>query len=123
VSLPAQQECCLNVSLLLLRFNIDQDSLLFLCLFFSHLAQVAPSQSSEDVSASAQAPVMLVNCPSSPVKVVTEEQPLVPDVEEDAKSSPPVFFRCCFFSFTFETFYWTLSFSELCCSPRTCQSE
>lgn len=32
------QECCLKVSLLPLRFNIDQDSLLFLVQFFSEIS-------------------------------------------------------------------------------------
>ncbi|CAB3388360.1 Hypothetical predicted protein [Cloeon dipterum] len=99
VSLPYQQECCLKVSLQPLRFNIDQDSLLFLCSYFNDLATVTPSQSSEDISSIPQAPVMLVNCPASPTKVVTEELPLVPEMEnDDSKGSQTIFFRTLLFS-------------------------
>lgn len=38
------QECCLRVSLLPLRLNIDQDSLLFLIKFFSDIASGSNSK-------------------------------------------------------------------------------
>lgn len=36
------QECCLKVSILPLRFNIDQDALLFLIGFFNQFGEADP---------------------------------------------------------------------------------
>ncbi|CAH1999640.1 unnamed protein product [Acanthoscelides obtectus] len=62
------QECCLKISLLPLRLNIDQDALLFLITFFNELSCGGPSKIDEEQQPSSkhstpthQPPVMTIN--------------------------------------------------------------
>lgn len=101
--LPAQ-ECCLRISILPIRLNIDQDSLLFLVNFFNQLGgggdlsepatanqyqqpSSRPTQSS--VTPSHQPPVMMVELPDAAQelharKLVSENLMLL--IEEDEKN-------------------------------------
>ncbi|XP_029712827.1 autophagy-related protein 2 homolog A [Aedes albopictus] len=117
--LPAQ-ECCLRISVLPIRLNIDQDSLLFMVNFFNQLgggddlndsatqyqhAAHRPSQTTP----SHQPPVMMVELPEAAQelqarKMVSENLMLLIDEEEKNKDhqettsemgdeAPPIYFR------------------------------
>lgn len=115
------QECCLRISLLPIRLNIDQDSLLFLINFFNELS--SGSELSDAKSANAQMvmkphqpPVMMVELPEAAQelqarKLVSENLTLLLNEEEKvtkdptevpsepaSDSSSPIFFRHVIFS-------------------------
>ena len=123
-SLPAQ-ECCLRISLLPLRLNIDQDSLLFLVNYFNELGggtnlttekTAQPSYTGSPRSQSLQkniAPVMVVELPDAAQelqarKMVSENLMLLMEEEEKNKESSetssdigdntPIYFRNIIFS-------------------------
>ncbi|XP_055588438.1 autophagy-related protein 2 homolog A [Uranotaenia lowii] len=120
--LPAQ-ECCLRISIMPIRLNIDQDSLLFMVNFFSQLgggadiSDTSPNQQQSTVSTtrttqstpSHQVPVMMVELPDPAQelqarKMVSENLMLLIEEEEKSKEqpenaselgddSPPIYFR------------------------------
>ncbi|XP_066992632.2 autophagy-related protein 2 homolog A [Anabrus simplex] len=120
------QECSLKVSLLPLRLNIDQDSLLFLFNFFTEISggkKIVDDGSSQSPSArhstpTHQAPVMTVNVGGHHSVPVAEPQTLLIMLEEDLLQQatkknpvsstdgldnappppPPIFFRSFVFS-------------------------
>ena len=116
------QECCLRISLLPIRLNIDQDSLLFLINFFNELSggsdlNDAKSGNARIVAKSHQPPVMMVELPEAAQelqarKLVSENLTLLLDEEEKttkevpeaaptepaSDSTSPVFFRQIIFS-------------------------
>lgn len=113
------QECCLRVSLLPIRLNIDQDSLLFLINFFNELSGGSdinePKTSSHSQVAKAhQPPVMMVEIPDAAHelqarKMVSDNLSLLLNEEKTSKatseagtdeqsSESPIFFRQIIFS-------------------------
>ncbi|XP_065094861.1 autophagy-related protein 2 homolog A-like [Ochlerotatus camptorhynchus] len=118
--LPAQ-ECCLRISILPIRLNIDQDSLLFMVNFFNQLGGgddlIDPAMQYQHNTAtrasqstpSHQPPVMMVELPEAAQelqarKMVSENLMLLIEEEEKNKEhqettsevgdeSPPIYFR------------------------------
>lgn len=114
------QECCLCISLLPIRLNIDQDSLLFMINFFNELSgggDLNEPKNSQVVAKLHQPPVMMVELPEAAQelqarKLVSDNLTLLLN-EEDEKttkdsleapsesatdSSSPIFFRHVIFS-------------------------
>ncbi|KAB0799030.1 hypothetical protein PPYR_06910 [Photinus pyralis] len=118
------QECCLKISLLPLRLNIDQDSLLFLIGFFSELSGETPKNeelqnpSSKHSTPTHQPPIMTIKVENEE-EIVEQAQKMVDDnllilleenkaLEESGEvskttpasieDSPPVYFRNVIFS-------------------------
>ncbi|EDS41201.1 autophagy-specific gene 2 [Culex quinquefasciatus] len=105
--LPAQ-ECCLRISILPIRLNIDQDSLLFLVNFFNLLGgggdlsettetgkyqQTSSRASQSSTTPSHQPPVMMVELPEAAQelaarKLVSENLMLLIEEEEKNKENP-----------------------------------
>lgn len=105
--LPAQ-ECCLRISILPIRLNIDQDSLLFLVNFFNLLGgggdlsettetgkyqQPSSRASQSSTTPSHQPPVMMVELPEAAQelaarKLVSENLMLLIEEEEKNKENP-----------------------------------
>lgn len=121
------QECCLKVTLLPLRLNIDQDSLLFLFNFFTDISGISSSKEDGSIqrltprhnTPTHQAPVMTVNVGGRSRTPSPEPQGLLILLEEDANKqgshhtctlpppaerlsnkppAPPIFFRSFLFS-------------------------
>ncbi|XP_075223558.1 autophagy-related 2 [Lycorma delicatula] len=89
------QECCLKVTMLPLRLNIDQDSLLFLLTFCNEISGIAKEDSEFEGTlvphCSAQAPVMSVESHEPHSK--SKENSLSSDDKSSSTSSSPIFFR------------------------------
>uniref|UniRef100_A0A1B0DI62 Autophagy-related protein 2 n=1 Tax=Phlebotomus papatasi TaxID=29031 RepID=A0A1B0DI62_PHLPP len=117
LSLPAQ-ECCLRVSMLPLRLNIDQDSLLFLFDFFQEFsgADSAPAPVQEGQRQvpppMSPPPIMMVDLPEAAQelqarKMVSENLMLLMEEEAEKAATPtaadtednsPIYFRSVSFS-------------------------
>nr|CAD7409150.1 unnamed protein product [Timema cristinae] len=117
------QECCLKVSLLPLRLNIDQDSFIFLFNFFSEVSGGSideeelsgPCPNSRHTTPTHTAPVMTVNVGTDFASPSLEPQDLLIQLEEeevihrsanlrptesqeDKPPPPPIFFRSFIFT-------------------------
>lgn len=116
------QECCLRISILPIRLNIDQDSLLFMVNFFNQLGggddlndpamqyqHTSANRRSSQTTPSHQPPVMMVELPEAAQelqarKMVSENLMLLIEEEEKNKEqqettsemgdeAPPIYFR------------------------------
>lgn len=112
------QECSLRISLLPVRVNIDQDSLLFLVEFFNNIGSTAASANVQNrrtsTASTHQWPVMIVDAPEATQelqarKLITENLMLLMEEEDtvsssnvDISSNPdanlPIYFRNIIFS-------------------------
>ncbi|CAO1344881.1 unnamed protein product [Diamesa serratosioi] len=118
-----EQECCLRISLLPIRLNIDQDSLLFLITFFNELGGGGDLNDPKSETTATggqlmkphQPPVMMVELPEAAQELqarkmvsenltllLNEEEPSTSVKEEDTSSETtsdsPIFFRQILFS-------------------------
>lgn len=103
------QECCLRISLLPLRLNIDQDALLFLIGFFNSIGQSSDSNKTKTQSTTThQPPIMMVDLPEAEQELQArkmveenlmllmeeeEKQKEIPEAGNDSDENVPIYFR------------------------------